>query len=85
MSKSKTIFRRDVLGWSMYDFANTIFSMNILSLYFKRWVVEDLNYDGLYYDLSYAGSMLLAGIIMPALGAISDRSQKKKIFLFLFT
>ncbi|MCP4705007.1 MAG: MFS transporter, partial [candidate division Zixibacteria bacterium] len=47
--------------------------------------VEDLNYDGLYYDLSYAGSMLLAGIIMPALGAISDRSQKKKIFLFLFT
>lgn len=85
MSKPKTIFRREVIGWSMYDFANTIFSMNILSLYFKRWVVEDLNYDGLYYDLSYSGSMLLAGLIMPALGAISDQSNKKKIFLFLFT
>lgn len=85
MSKPKSIFRRDVIGWSLYDFANTIFSMNILSLYFKRWVVEDLQYDGLYYDLSYSGSMLLAGLIMPALGAISDQSNKKKIFLFLFT
>ncbi len=85
MSKPKTIFRSDVIGWSLYDFANTIFSMNILSLYFKRWVVEDLQYDGLYYDLSYSVSMLLAGLIMPALGAISDQSKKKKIFLFLFT
>ncbi|HHI03854.1 MAG TPA: MFS transporter [candidate division Zixibacteria bacterium] len=85
MSKPNTIFRRDVVGWSLYDFANTIYSMNILSLYFKRWVVEDLKYDGLYYDLSYSGSMLLAGLIMPALGAISDHTQKKKIFLFLFT
>lgn len=59
--------------------------MNILSLYFKRWIVEDLGRDGLYYDFAYSFSMLLAGLIMPALGAISDQSQKKKLFLFLFT
>jgi UMF1 family MFS transporter len=59
--------------------------MNILSLYFKRWVVEDLGRDGLYYDVAFSASMLLSGIIMPALGAISDRGRKKKLFLFLFT
>jgi UMF1 family MFS transporter len=81
----KVIFRRDVISWSLYDFANTIYSMNILSLYFKRWVVEDLGKDGLYYDIAYSASMLLVGLIMPALGAISDHSYKKKLFLFLFT
>jgi UMF1 family MFS transporter len=85
LKKPFTVFRRDILGWSLYDFANTIYSMNILSLYFKRWVVEDLGRDGLYYDVAYSGSMLLSGLLMPALGAISDHSGKRKIFLFLFT
>jgi UMF1 family MFS transporter len=81
----KSIFRKEVIGWSLYDFANTIYSMNILSLYLKRWIVEDLGKDGLYYDVAYSGSMLIAGLIMPALGAISDHSAKKKLFLLLFT
>ena len=85
MSKQSTIFRKDVISWSLYDFANTIYSIIILSLYFKRWVVEDLGRDGLYYDVAFSGSMLLAGLIMPALGALSDHSRKKKLFLFLFT
>ena len=85
MSKTSPVFRRDVIGWSLYDFANTIYSMNILSLYLKRWIVVDLGRDGLYYDIAYSASMLLAGLIMPALGAVSDHSRKKKLFLFLFT
>ena len=81
----RSIFRKDIIGWSLYDFANTIYSMNILSLYFKRWIVTDLEKDGLYYDIGYSASMLLAGIIMPALGEISDHGRNKKIFLFFFT
>lgn len=85
MKRDPSIFSRQVFSWSLYDFANTIFSMNILSRYFKPWVVEDLGRDGLYYDIAYSASMLLAGLLMPALGALSDRSGKKKLFLFLFT
>jgi MFS transporter, UMF1 family len=82
---SAIILRKDIISWSLYDFANTIYSMNILSLYFKRWIVEDLGRDGLYYDVAYSLSMLLTGLLMPALGAISDHSRKKKLFLLLFT
>ncbi len=85
MSNQKSIFSKDIIGWSLYDFANTIYSMNILSLYLKRWIVEDLGKDGLYYDIAFSASMLLTGLVMPALGAISDHSGKKKLFLFLFT
>jgi UMF1 family MFS transporter len=85
VSKIRSILRKDIISWSLYDFANTIYSMNILSLYFKRWVVEDLGKEGLYYDIAFSASMLLTGLIMPALGAFSDHSQKKWMFLLLFT
>ncbi len=83
--QKKSIFQKDIISWSMYDFANTIFSMNIISLYLKRYIIEDLGKDDRYFDIPYALSMLIAALLLPALGAISDHSTKKKFFLFLFT
>ncbi len=85
MKTDSSIFRRDVVGWSLYDFANTIYSMNIVSLYLKLYIVEDLGKDDRYFDIPFSISMLIAAALLPALGAISDHSTKKKIFLFLFT
>lgn len=81
----KSLFRKDIIGWSMYDFANTIFSMNIISRYLKLYIVDDLGKDDRYFDIPFALSMLLAALLLPALGAVSDYSTKKKFFLFLFT
>ncbi|MBD3257888.1 MFS transporter, partial [candidate division GN15 bacterium] len=85
VTPSRSIWRRDVFGWSLYDFANTIYSMNIISMYLKRYIIEDLGYDDRYFDIPFSFSMLLAAVLLPALGAMSDHSTKKKIFLFLFT
>ena len=80
-----SVWRRDVWGWSLYDFANTIYTMNIVSMYLKRYMVEDLRYGDRYFDIPFSISMLIAAILLPALGALSDHSAKKKTFLFLFT
>jgi len=85
MNVKQPIWKKDVLGWSLYDFANTIYSMNIVSLYLKRYIVEDLGKDDRYFDIPFSVSMLFAALLLPALGTISDYSTKKKIFLFLFT
>ena len=85
MSKPESIFRKEIIGWSLYDFANTIYSMNIVSLYLKRYIVEDLHKDHLYFDVPFSLSMIFAAILLPALGAISDHAAKKKIFVMLFT
>ena len=85
MSNPESIFKKEILGWSLYDFANTIYSMNIVSLYLKRYIVEDLNKDHFYFDLPFSLSMIFAAILLPALGAISDHAVKKKIFVMLFT
>ncbi len=82
---SATIWKKDILAWSLYDFANTIYSMNIVSLYLKRYIVQDLGYADHYFDLPFAASMLIAAVVLPALGAISDHTTKRKIFVFLFT
>jgi len=80
-----SLWRKDVFGWSLYDFANTIYSMNIVSLYLKRYIVEDLGRDDRYFDIPFSISMLFAAVLLPVLGTISDYSTKKKIFLLLFT
>ncbi len=85
MKAGQRLWRRDIVGWSLYDFANTIYSMNITSMYLKRYIVDDLGKDDRYFDIPFSISMLLAALLLPALGAMSDRSTKKKIFLFLFT
>ncbi len=79
------IWRRDVVSWSLYDFANTIYSMNIVSLYLKRYIVEDLGMADAWFDIPFAISMALSAILAPALGLLSDYGTRKKLFLFLFT
>ncbi|UCE24079.1 MAG: MFS transporter [Candidatus Zixiibacteriota bacterium] len=85
MSNSTSVWRKDVVGWTLYDFANTIYYMNIVSLYLKRYIIEDLGKDDRYFDIPFSISMLVAAVLLPALGAMSDHSTKKKIYLFLFT
>jgi len=80
-----SVWRKDVLGWSLYDLANTIYSMNIVSLYLKRYIIEDLGRDDRWFDIPFSLSMLAAAALLPALGAMSDHAVKKKLFLLLFT
>ena len=80
INKKLTIF-----SWLMYDFANTIFSMNVISLYFALWVTVDMKGEDILYSLALSGSMLLAALFSPIMGAISDRLEKRIPFLIFFT
>lgn len=85
MSNLSSQDKKAVAGWAIYDFANTIFSMNIVTMYFAQWVVVDNRIEDIYYSVSYAASMLLVAITMPALGAISDARGKRLPYLFILT
>ena len=74
-----------VFSWSLYDFANTIFSMNIATMYFAQWVIVDCKQEDIWYSLSHAISMLSVAAVMPVLGSISDDYGRRKPFLFYFT
>lgn len=73
--------RREVWSWLLYDFANTIFSMNILTMYFAQWIVIDQARGDLWYAIPYSISMGLTALTMPVLGAVSDLLGNRKRFL----
>ena len=77
--------KMEVFGWGIYDFANTIYSMNIITMYFAQWVIVDNQKEDIWYSISYALSMLLVALIMPVMGAISDSSGRRKPYLLMLT
>lgn len=66
-----------IISWSLYDFANTIFSMNIISLYFPLWVTVDKGGEDILYGSALSLSMVLVAFSMPLLGAFSDRMGRR--------
>lgn len=73
------------VGWVMYDFANTIFSMNIVTYFFSPWIIEDLKTKDIFFSISYSASMLLVAITLPALGRKADLGGTRLRDLRTFT
>jgi len=71
-------------SWSIYDFANTIFSAVVLTLYFPL-LLTSLTKDKWLLGAATTGSMLLAGAITPFLGALTDATGKNKNYLVKVT
>jgi UMF1 family MFS transporter len=72
-------------SWALYDFANTIFSMNIATLYFSVWIVSDLGSTDIIYAMANAAASVLMVIAIPVLGAISDARRRRKPWVVGFT
>ncbi len=73
--------RRSVVSWILYDLANTIFSMNIVSLYFSLWVVNVMGGNDADYGFANSASMAVIFLLSPLLGALTDQAPRRKPFL----
>lgn len=74
-----------MLSWALYDLANTIFSMNIVSLYFSLWVVNAMGGSDADYGNANSISMALMFFTAAILGALSDQAGRRKPFLIATT
>ena len=77
--------KRAITSWAFYDFANTIFSMNVISLYFALWVTVDHDGQDILYSTALSGSMLAVAISVPVFGALSDQTGRRKFPLTFLT
>src|SRR4051812_44419339 len=73
------------LSWALYDFSNTIFSMNIATLYFTVWLVDDLGVSNTTDAAASAVASMLVVIAIPFLGALSDVRRRRKPWVVGFT
>lgn len=69
----------------LYDLANTIFSLNIVSLYFSLWVINDMGGTDQLYGNVNALAMVLVFFTAPVIGALSDMSVRRMPFLVIST
>ncbi|MCK4463684.1 MAG: MFS transporter, partial [Candidatus Omnitrophica bacterium] len=74
-----------ILSWASYDLANQFFALNIVSLYFPRWLTIERKSPEIFYSLSFGVSMLLVAVCAPILGTISDIMARRRAFLIFFT
>lgn len=67
----------------IYDLANTIFSMGVVSLYFSLFVQDAVGASRAdsVYGLITTASMGLIFVLSPLLGAMSDRARRRMPFL----
>src|SRR5262245_7160435 len=82
--------RRTAQGaWTLYDFANTIFSFAIVSGAMGQWLVAPERFGEatgqLVFSIAVAISVGLNAIVSPILGALSDRGGRRLPFLLVFT
>lgn len=76
---------RERFSWALYDFSNTIFSMNIATLFFAVWLVKDVGATNTMAALASSVSSLLVVLSIPVFGAISDATQRRKPWVVGFT
>jgi len=76
--------RLPIFSWAMYDFANTIYSAIVVTAFFPKFMAKLVGRD-LYTGLAQTASMVLAALIVPAAGALADRTGRAKNYLFWLT
>ena len=80
---------RVAVAWSLYDFANTIFSFAVVSSAIGLWLVDDSRFgerDGnALLSIAVVISVGINALVSPILGAFSDRGPGRMPFLLFFT
>lgn len=74
-----------ILSWALYDLSNQFFALNVVSLYFPRWLTIEKEAPEIMYSVSFGVSMFLVAICAPIVGTISDITKRRKGFLIYFT
>jgi MFS transporter, UMF1 family len=78
--------RSKIFAWTLFDFANTAFSVVVVTVIYSRYFTEQVAGGQLWlWSLAVSLSMIFAAALAPPLGAAADFSHNKKLFLGFFT
>lgn len=85
-------FSLPIFAWALYDFANTIFSSNIITIFFPLYLQAKVGGNPILDQLastfiSYINAIasLFLVVFSPLYGVYMDRSGRKKPLLILFS
>ncbi len=78
--------RGQILSWTFFDFANTAYSVIVVTVIFNRYFTNHVaGGSTTLWGIAVSISMICAALLSPPLGAIADFSRSRKRFLLYFT
>ena len=83
--------KKAILGWSLYDWANSAFATTVIAgffpVFFKQFWSAGADTNVSTARLGAANSIagIIVALLAPLLGAIADKGTSRKKFLFFFT
>jgi UMF1 family MFS transporter len=75
----------EIASWALYDFANTLFSLNVLSYHFPLWLTVGEGMSEARYSLLLAAASLVSAAALPVAGFLSDRTGSRRAPLAALT
>jgi UMF1 family MFS transporter len=88
-SLKRVLRRKPVVGWALYDWANSAFATTVMAGFFPVFysaITQDISTEDsqFYFNLTLAAASILIAVSAPILGAIADRGGSRKKFLVFF-
>ena len=80
-----SIFSKPILGWVLYDLANTLFSYVVLTRYYNQWVIEERGVADIVVGAVGLLVSLALVLALPALGAMADHTGGRTRYLGVLT
>lgn len=78
--------RGQIFAWTLFDFANTAFSVIVVTVIYSRYFTDHVAGGQRWlWGLAVSLSMICAAVLSPPLGAAADFSRNRKRFLLFFT
>jgi len=83
------IKRRPVVGWALYDWANSAFATTVMAGFFPVFysaITQEISAEEsqFYFNITLAAASIMIAMSAPILGAIADRGGSRKKFLVFF-
>ncbi len=79
--------KKEILSWSLYDFANSAYAVLIpvllFPLYYKTIILNNNPNADLWWGIAAGLSVLLAGLVSPLVGALADVTKRRKLFFII--
>ncbi|PLR81409.1 MFS transporter [Bacillus canaveralius] len=92
ISPWRLYFTLPILSWALYDFANTIFSSNINTIFFPFYLQEVIGENEVLNQIastfvSYSNAMASFFLVLfsPLFGVLIDRTGRKKKYIVIFS
>jgi len=78
------IYTREAISWALFDFAATVFAMNVISRFAPLWIIKEKGGTDLMVSMAVIASLIPASIVNILLSPWSDATGRRAVFVRIF-